>query len=96
MNYTNYILNGHPFQPETFIAAGRFKTVTTITVMPVAIIGMPVMGCFLVAAYCIDRGRYIKLRYILFKKYQRKVKYLKGVMVSLGHSADEWIILAAA
>lgn len=96
MNYTNYILNGHPFQPETFIAEGGFRIVTTITVMPVAIIGLPVMGCFLVAAYCIDGGRRVKLHYLLFKKEQRKIKYYKSVMISLGHSESEWYKLNAA
>jgi hypothetical protein len=29
-------------------------------------------------------------------KAQRKERYLKSVMISLGHSKDEWIILKAA
>jgi len=86
MRYTSYILNGSPVQCEQLGIVG----------IPAAIIAVPVMGCFLAAAYCIDGGRYLKLRYYQHLKYERKVRYLKSVVISLDHDISEWKQLIAA
>jgi hypothetical protein len=96
VRYTNYILNGQPLQPENFIAEGRMRLTTTIVVLPSALIGVVVIGCMIPACVAIDGGRLLKLRYYQYMKAQRKERYLKSVMISLGHNKDEWIILKAA
>jgi hypothetical protein len=97
MNYTNYILRGHPLQPERAISDKRgWREVTTALVLPASIVGVLFLCGVLPAAVVIDGGRYLKLHYILFKKQQRKVKYYKSVLVSLGHNKNEWYKLNAA
>jgi hypothetical protein len=96
VRYTNYILNGQPLQPDNFIAEGRMRLTTIIVVLPSAIIGVVVIGCMIPACVAIDGGRLLKLRYYQYCKAQRRERYLKNVMVSLGHRKDEWIILKAA
>jgi hypothetical protein len=97
MGYANYILNGHPVRPEELISDRRgLRTVTTITVIPVTIIALAAMACLLPAAYGMDGGRFLRLRYYRYLGARRKERYLKGVMISLGHPAKEWIILKAA
>jgi len=96
MRYTNYILNGRPLQPETFIAEGRMKAVTTVAVMPAAIVGVVFVACMIPACVVIDGGRLLKLRYYQYQKAQRMERYYKSVMISLGHKESEWIMLKAA
>jgi hypothetical protein len=47
-------------------------------------------------ALMIDSGRLLKLRYYQYCKAQRRERYLKSVMISLGHNKNEWVILKAA
>ena len=72
MKYTNYIINGRPVRPETlgydFIA------------LPAAAVGMTVMAGLLPGAMLMDSGRYIKLKYLLFKREQRNLNYVKTVL----------------
>jgi hypothetical protein len=96
VRYTNYILNGNPLQPDNFIAEGRLRLTTTIVVLPSAIIGVVFVGCMIPACVAIDSGRLLKLRYYQYCKAQRRERYLKSVMISLGHNKNEWIILKAA
>jgi hypothetical protein len=95
MNYTNYILNGRPLQPESFISEGRFRVVSIVVVIVPSLVGVVVISGMIPVALMIDGGRLIKLRYYQYMKAQRRERYLKSVMVSLGHSADEWYKLAA-
>jgi hypothetical protein len=96
VRYINYILNGKPLQPENFIAEGRMRLTTTIVVLPSAIIGVVVIGCMIPACVAIDGGRLLKLRYYQYCKAQRRERYLKSVMISLGHNKNEWHKLKAA
>ena len=86
MRYTNYILHGNPV---------NFDDVGVIAI-PAAFVAVPVLLGFLGGAVVIDGGRLLKLRYYQYLKAQRRERYLKSVVISLGHSKDEWIILKAA
>ena len=96
MKYTNYILNGRPLQPEAFISEGKFRVVTIVLVLVPSLVGVVVISGMIPVAWAMDGGRLIKLLYLLKVKQRRRVRYLKNVMVSLGHNKDEWIILRAA
>ena len=93
MKYINYILNGRPLQPESLITEGYFRVGSIILVLVPSLIGMVVISGMIPVAWAMDSGRLLKLRYYQYLRYERKVRYLKDVMVSLGHRADEWIIL---
>jgi hypothetical protein len=86
MKYTNYIINEHPVQ---FDELG-------VIALPAAVVAVPVMIGFLGGAVLMDGGRLIKLRYLLYQRQQRRVRYLKSVVISLDHDVNEWIILRAA
>jgi hypothetical protein len=96
MRYTNYILNGRPLQPESFISEGRFRVVSIVVVLVPSLVGVVFISGMIPVALMIDSGRLLKLRYYQYCKAQRKERYLKSVMISLGHNKDEWIILKAA
>jgi hypothetical protein len=96
MNYTNYILNGRPLQPESFISEGRFRVVTIVVVIIPSLVGVVFISGMIPVALMIDSGRLLKLRYYQYIKAQRRERYLKSVMISIGHSKNEWIILKAA
>jgi hypothetical protein len=96
MRYTNYILNGHPLQPESFISEGRFRVVTIVAVIIPSLVGVVVISGMIPVALMIDSGRLIKLRYYQYMKAQRRERYLKSVMISLGHNKNEWYKLNAA
>jgi hypothetical protein len=96
MRYTNYILHGHPLQPENFIAEGRLRLTTTLVVLPSAIIGVVVIGCMIPACVAIDGGRLLKLRYYQYCKAQRRKRYINNVLISLGHTEDKWYKLLNA
>jgi hypothetical protein len=90
MRYTNYILNGSPVQPDTFISDKRgLKTATTITVMPVAIIGAVFVGGMIPVAMAMDLGRYMLLKHYVRQKALRRRRYVDNVLVSLGHGGEE-------
>ena len=86
MKYTNYVINGNSLHYDEF----------GVIAIPTVIFAIPVLIGFLGGAVLMDGGRLIKLRYLLYMRQQRKVRYLKNVMVSLGHNESEWIILKAA
>jgi len=86
MRYTNYILSDKPLD---------FEGVGVIA-LPTVIFAVPVLVGLLGGAVLMDSGRLLKLKYLLFKKEQRKVKYLKSVVISLDHNESEWVILRAA
>jgi hypothetical protein len=95
VRYTNYILNGNPLQPDNFIAEGRLRLTTTLVVLPSALIGVVVIGCMIPACVAIDFGRFLILCRYQHLKAQRRERYLKSVMISLGHNKNEWRLLAA-
>ena len=98
MRYTNYILNGSPVQPDTFISDRKgLKTVTTVTVMPVAIIGAVFVGGMIPVAMAMDLGRYMLLKHYVRQKALRRKRYVNNVLVSLGHGGQEkWVKLLEA
>jgi hypothetical protein len=96
VNYTNYILYGRPLQPESFISEGRFRVLLIAVVIIPSLVGVVFISGMIPVALMIDSGRLIKLRYYQYLKAQRRERYLKSVMISLGHNKDEWIILKAA
>jgi hypothetical protein len=96
MRYTNYILNGRPLQPESFISEGRFRVVTIVVVIIPSLVGVVFISGMIPVCLMIDSGRLLKLRYYQYCKAQRKERYYKAVMVSLGHRADEWKLIRAA
>jgi len=96
MRYTNYIINGRPLQPETLISEGRFRVLSIVVVMIPSLVGVVVISGMIPVAWAMDSGRLIKLRYYQYLKAQRKERYLKNVMVSLGHNENEWTIIKAA
>jgi uncharacterized membrane protein YciS (DUF1049 family) len=95
MRYTNYILNGRPLQPENFISEGRFRVVTIVVVIVPSLMGVVFISGMIPVCLMIDGGRYLKLRHYQRLKAQRKERYYKSVMASLGHSENEWRLLAA-
>jgi hypothetical protein len=91
----NYILNGRPLQPESFISEGRFRVVTIVVVLVPSLVGVVFISGMIPVALMIDGGRLIKLRYYQRQKAQRRRQYYKNVMLSLGHNKNEWYKLAA-
>ena len=77
MKYTHYILHGSPM---------RFDDLWLIA-LPSAIAAVPLLTGFLCGAVVMDSGRYLKLRYVLFKREQRKLNYIKCVLRSLDREA---------
>ena len=73
MKYTKYILYGN--------------SVNTSELGPIAIpamlMGIPILTGFLCGAIIMDSNRYIKLKYLLFKREQRNLNYIKCVLRSL-------------
>ena len=71
MKYTDYILSERPYHPEGLVA------------LPTVIIAAPILTGFLAGAMLMDSGRYIKLRLILHKREQSKIRYIRSVLSSL-------------
>lgn len=71
MKYTDYILSERPYHPEGLVA------------LPTVIIAVPVLIGFLAAAILMDRGRYMKLRYLLRQRELRQEAYIKCILRSL-------------
>ena len=77
MKYTRYILYGKPLD---FDGIG-------IIALPAAVMAIPFLTGFLCGAVVMDGGRIVKLRYLLFKREQRKLNYIKCVLRSLDREA---------
>lgn len=82
MKYTNYIVNGRPIRPEQLGALG----------IPAALLGILVIGGLLPGAVLMDSGRYLKLRYHLFKREQRNLNYIRCVLRSLDREPNNQLI----
>jgi len=90
MNYTAYILQKHPFQPEIFISEKPYlKELTTAIVLPAAIVGMFVNIGLVPCAVLIDLTRLIKLRRYQWLAKRRRLTYVRCVLLSLDHRADK-------
>jgi hypothetical protein len=96
VNYTNYILNGRPLQPESFISEGRFRVVTIVAVIIPSLVGVVFISGMIPVCLMIDSGRLIKLRYYQYCKAQRRKRYINNVLISLGHTEDKWYKLLDA
>ena len=72
MKYTRYIMN----DSVDFSSAGS-------AAIPAAALAIPILTGFLAGALVMDSGRYLKLRYVLFKREQRNINYIKCVLRSL-------------
>jgi hypothetical protein len=72
MKYTHYILND----------AMHFEQFGIIAI-PAAVVSMPVLVWFLGGAVLMDSGRYVKLQYLVFKREQHNVEYIKYILRSL-------------
>lgn len=73
MKYTKYIVNGRPIRPEEL----------GVIALPAAAVGVVVLCGLLPGAMLMDGGRIVKLHYLLFKREQRKLNYIKCVLRSL-------------
>ena len=82
MKYTRYLTEGRPVRPEEL----------GIIALPSAIVGVMVIGGLLPGAMLMDGGRYLKLRYLLFKREQRNLNYVKTVLRSLDRDETEELI----
>jgi hypothetical protein len=89
VKYVNYIINGRPLQPERLISEGSLRVITIIVVIVPSMIGFIFISGLVPFAWAMDSGRLIKLRYLLFKKKQRKLNYIRNVLISLGHDNDK-------
>ena len=72
MKYTRYIMN----ESVDFSSAGY-------AALPAAAVAVPILTGFLAGALVMDGGRYIKLRLILHKREQSKIRYIRSVLSSL-------------
>lgn len=93
MRYVNYVLKKHPIQPELFISDRRYlKELTTAVVLPAAIVGVAVVAGLLIAAGCIDLTRLVRLRRHQYLTLQRRRRYVRCVLLSLGRRADKHLV----
>jgi len=83
MKYVNYITKDDLFRPEEL---GIFA-------IPSAMVGVVAMGVIIPAAYAMDGGRLLRLRYHQRQRRQKGERILKSVVISLGHPENEWIII---
>lgn len=60
--------------------------------LPSAIAAVPLLTGFLCGAAVMDGGRYLKLRYVLFKREQRRLNYIKCVLISLDRVPNNQLI----
>ena len=73
MKYTKYIVNGRPIRPEEL----------GLIALPAAAVGIVALCGLLLGAILMDSRRYLKLRYLLFKREQRNLNYIRCVLRSL-------------
>ena len=76
MKYTRYILHD----------SLDFESVGVIA-LPATVFAVPLIMGFLCGAVVMDGGRMVKLRYLLFKRKQQKLNYIKCVLRSLDREA---------
>ena len=82
MKYTKYIISG---KPVNFDELG-------VSALPAVVFAVPVLIGFLGGAVLMDGGRYVKLRYLLFKKEQRRLNYIRCVLRSLDRDCNNQLI----
>lgn len=82
MKYTKYLTEGRPVRPEEL----------GVIAIPAAMVGMVVIGGLLTGAILMDSGRYLKLKYLLFKREQNNLNYIKGVLRSLDREETRELI----
>lgn len=82
MKYTRYIVYGRPVRPEEL----------GVIALPAAAVGAVVLCGLLPGAVLMDGGRYLKLRYRLFKREQGRLNYIKCVLRSLDHEPNNQLI----
>jgi len=93
MNYTNYIMTKHPFQPEIFISDKPYlKELTTAIVLPAAIVGLFVNLGLVPCAVLIDLTRLAKLRRYQWLAKRRRLTYVRCVIRSLDREADKYTV----
>ena len=93
MNYTNYILTKHPFQPETFISDKPYlRELTTAIVLPAAIVDVFVNLGLVPCAVLIDLTRFVKLRRYQWIAKRRRLTYVRCVIRSLDREADKYTV----
>jgi hypothetical protein len=82
MKYTRYIVDGRPIRPEEL----------GVVALPAAAVGVVVLCGLLPGAIIMDGGRYLKLRYLLFKREQRNLNYIRCVLRSLDREPNNQLI----
>lgn len=82
MKYTKYLTEGRPVRPEEL----------GVIAIPAAMVGVVVIGGLIPGAILMDSGRYLKLRYLLFKREQNNLNYIKGVLRSLDRKETRELI----
>ena len=93
MNYTSYILQKHPFQPDLLISDRPYlRELTTAIVLPAAIVGVFVNIGLVPCAVLIDLTRLVKLRRYQWLALQRKRRYILCVLRSLDREADKYTV----
>jgi len=93
MNYTQYIMTRHPFQPEIFISGKPYlKELTTAIVLPAAIVGVFVNLGLVPCAVLIDLTRLAKLRRYQWIAKRRRLTYVRCVLRSLDREPNKYII----
>lgn len=86
MKHTSYILNSHPVRPEQIISDRPvLKQITIIIAVVIAVLGLFFEAGLLVAAWIMDAERLVRLKFILHQREERKKRYVRHVLVSLGH-----------
>jgi hypothetical protein len=81
MKYTRYIMN----ESVDFSSVGS-------AAIPAAALAIPLLTGFLCGAVLMDGGRIVKLHYLLFKREQRKLNYIKCVLISLDRVPNNQLI----
>jgi len=85
MKYLTYILSSNPIQPDNFISDKQgLKELTTLAVLPAAAIGLVFLAVLIPGAGLMDLHRLTKLRYLQWKRKERRKMYVKAVLLSLG------------
>jgi hypothetical protein len=82
VKYTRYIVYGRPVRPEQL----------GVIALPAAVVGMVALCGLLPGAIIMDGGRYLKLRYHLFKREQRNLNYIRCVLRSLDREPNNQLI----